>query len=881
MFRVATAVIGLALVLDAGGASRAQTAETAAGLIEQLPAETEGGKEQESVIRALAARGAGGIRETAALLKAPEEGGDAKARYALHGLAVWHGGPRGEAGRAEFVRAVVELVRETDVAWKRAFLVQQLAWVGSDESVAGLVEFVIDDTLGDPALRVLEAAGKPAEKPLLAALDKGKGEARLAVIQALGRIRAAGAVAALRRLVEEEKGAVRLGALEALGNIGDGSVSGMMLKAAAGEGYEKAKATEAVLVLARRLGEAGKMGEAAEIYREVWKGRAWREETHARLHALRGMAESRGPDAMPDVLEAVASDDVALSVAAKDIAVTAPGAEITRWWIGRAQDGRPSARAAALDILKERGDRAALAVMKSSLSAEVESVRLVAIAGAGRLGGAEAVPWLAGLLGSGDEATRKAAGEALLWIPGEAANDAVAAELEGASDSAREVLLGVLGARGAAAHRPKVLGFVRGGKTAGVRVAAIKAMAVLGAFEDLSVMVEAVLKRDGEEEKNAARDSFITISGRQKDRDSCVRLLREAVPGSGVAARCVILGGLPKLGGDAALEGVRREVAHESIEVREAVVRALAAWPDDKPAPDLLELAKGAGEEKHRVLALRGYVRLAGVNKWRPAEETVKMHRAAMAAAARAEDRKLVLSGLGKVGHITALEMAEEYFEDKETKEEAAAAAVGVVTGMRGTDPAKAEGTLKRVLAMTGSEAVRKKAKDALDYLDKYGDYITAWLVSGPYHEKGLDPEKLLDHAFPPEKEGEKGKGWWRPEQDPESEQPYAIDLNKAIWGENCAGYLKTEVWSPRAQPAVLELGSDDGIKVWLNGVVVHTNNAWRGVVAGDDKADVNLKEGWNNLMLKVSQGGGDWGACARFRAPDGGRLEGLRVKPE
>jgi hypothetical protein len=105
------------------------------------------------------------------------------------------------------------------------------------------------------------------------------------------------------------------------------------------------------------------------------------------------------------------------------------------------------------------------------------------------------------------------------------------------------------------------------------------------------------------------------------------------------------------------------------------------------------------------------------------------------------------------------------------------------------------------------------------------------------------------------------------------------MELDKLFGTENSAAYLRTKVWSDKEQKAQLEIGSDDGIKVWLNGQVVHANNATRGVNPGEDKVEVILKQGWNQLLLKVTQGGGEWAVCARLRKTDGSKLEGLKVQ--
>lgn len=100
------------------------------------------------------------------------------------------------------------------------------------------------------------------------------------------------------------------------------------------------------------------------------------------------------------------------------------------------------------------------------------------------------------------------------------------------------------------------------------------------------------------------------------------------------------------------------------------------------------------------------------------------------------------------------------------------------------------------------------------------------------------------------------------------------VNLAKIIGGDNAAAYLFTIIGSDISQKAILEIGSDDGVKVWLSGTVVHTNNASRGVKPGEDKVALDLVEGRNYFLLKVTNGGGDWGACARLTDEKGKPLE-------
>jgi hypothetical protein len=72
-------------------------------------------------------------------------------------------------------------------------------------------------------------------------------------------------------------------------------------------------------------------------------------------------------------------------------------------------------------------------------------------------------------------------------------------------------------------------------------------------------------------------------------------------------------------------------------------------------------------------------------------------------------------------------------------------------------------------------------------------------------------------------------------------------------------------------------LGTDDGVKVWWNGALVHANNTARAVTVNADRVDVALRQGWNTLLLKITQNNQGWGFCVRLTQPDGKRLEGVR----
>jgi hypothetical protein len=84
------------------------------------------------------------------------------------------------------------------------------------------------------------------------------------------------------------------------------------------------------------------------------------------------------------------------------------------------------------------------------------------------------------------------------------------------------------------------------------------------------------------------------------------------------------------------------------------------------------------------------------------------------------------------------------------------------------------------------------------------------------------------------------------------------------------ASYAHVYVYSPTSRPAKLLLGSDDGIKVWLNNVNVLTKDRYGGWIVDQFSVDVSLQAGWNQLLCKISQEGGDYKFSARFTDVNG-----------
>ncbi len=95
------------------------------------------------------------------------------------------------------------------------------------------------------------------------------------------------------------------------------------------------------------------------------------------------------------------------------------------------------------------------------------------------------------------------------------------------------------------------------------------------------------------------------------------------------------------------------------------------------------------------------------------------------------------------------------------------------------------------------------------------------------------------------------------------------------------SAYALINIVSPRERKNVaMGVGSDDSVKIWLNGKVVHINNVNRGTTDVQDLFRVNLKSGDNLLMVKVSDNLWNWGMFFDIYLEAGAFSIALPVKP-
>ena len=129
-----------------------------------------------------------------------------------------------------------------------------------------------------------------------------------------------------------------------------------------------------------------------------------------------------------------------------------------------------------------------------------------------------------------------------------------------------------------------------------------------------------------------------------------------------------------------------------------------------------------------------------------------------------------------------------------------------------------------------------------------YTGYFTDYLVGlGEESKAILEPGQIITYEY-----RKQGKDSIRTKLIME-DLSKIINLEKIIGRfDNKTAYAFCYLNSDKDQTVQILLGSDDGVKVWINGDLVHQNNVYRGLKLGEDNFSAQLRKGLNPVLVKM-----------------------------
>ena len=611
------------------------------------------------------------------------------------------------AARKQIERELLALLKSpTATADCKRVCCRQLVVVGSADAVAVLGPMLTDETLSHMARYALaRLRGPEATRALFGALDKTTGRIRLGIVGSLGDRRESGAVGALQGLATDKDAATAVAAVAALGKIG-GREAYACLRDALGSKEAKLRgaAVDGLLRCAEQFVAGGQTASAKEIYTTLRKPAF---EQHVRTAALRGLVSVGGDEAIAIVMRPLLTNDPGMQSAAVSLIRDIPGAKATKVFAAQLSKLEPAAQALLIAALAERGDPGAGPEVLKLAGSKNAAVRVAALHALGRIGGVAAVPALVRATAAPQREEAGAARNSLVRLAGAEVDKAILGAIDGASPKIRVELIKVLTARRAAGTIAALLKLVHDADE-GVRKEAFKSIGILAGAKAMPDLVALLVQAKGERARTAAERAVLAVAARIEDETQRPAALRAALPKATGAGKASLLRLLARFGGDQSLAAVRKAIDDPDATIRDAAIRSLCNWPDPGPADTLLTITKTTTNNAHRVLALRGYVRLIALPTPRLVDDTLKLFTDTMALAKNDSEKKLILSGMAKVYHPKTLELIQPYLADPALKAEAQVAVDKIKKGMNA--PAKAtasHGANKAHLALDNNPGTR------------------------------------------------------------------------------------------------------------------------------------------------------------------------------
>ncbi len=584
--------------------------------------------------------------------------------------------------RGELEKQLIALVGDKEASFDaRSFACRQLMMMGTAACVPSVATLLPDEKLSHMARYALERMPcAEAGKALRDALGTTKGQTLVGVVNSVGERRDAEATAALVGLLRGGDKDVAEAAARALGKIGGDDAAKALAAARSGaEGRMLHVVNDAYLRCADRYLAEGAKDKAKAIYELLY---AEKEAKNVRAAALRGLVALGGADAIALILKQLRNGDAAMQAAAVALIRDVPGAEATRALADELPKLAPAVEVLVIEALATRGDPAAAPAIVRATGRDDAAVRAAALHALASLGDASTVPLLAKAMLSGAQAEADAARASLNVLKGKGVDEAILAEMKNAEPKGRAELIKSLAARRAEAAVPELLKCAEEDSEE-VRREAFTAIGKLANEKTFPALVALLVKAKGDEALKAAERAVFTVARELKDASARDDALIAALPSATTGGKTALLRTLGKFGGDRALAAVRSQLADKDEAVREAALRTLADWPDAAPADELLNLVKGAKSEVHRVLALRGYVRMLALPSEKPIADVLKSYDEAMKLATKVEEKKMILAGMAELRHPAVLKALQPYAADPALKAEAESAIKRVAEAMK------------------------------------------------------------------------------------------------------------------------------------------------------------------------------------------------------
>ncbi len=646
--------------------------------------------------------------------------------------------PAGSAEPAE--QELISILKSDAAAKEKAITCKKLAVIGTGDATAALGQLLPDPQLSSWARIALEAITDPsADQVLRDALDQVDGRQLVGVINSIGVRQDTDATAGLTQKLAHSDAQIASAAAVALGHIGtDSARKALETSLATGSAELRSAVAEGCILCAEQLLQNGKATQAAELYEKV---RAADVPQQRQLEATRGAILALQSDGLPLLIEQLQSDDQEFFGIGLRTSRELAGEAVTKALVSALEKNTADRQALLMFALSERNDDAVLPVILETAKNGPKTVRPVAVEVLAKAGDVSCVPTLLEIATGADLELAAAAKGALENLADDKVDDEVATRLNSADGPLRLVLIELAGLRRVDAAATLIA--AADDSDAKIRHAALAALGSTIGPDELTVLIKRVVSPKHSEDTEAAQRALRAACIRMPDREACAKDLFSAMSRAPIDAKCALLETIGSVGGETALQSVAAAAQGKQPELRDTASQLLGKWMTADAAPVLFVMAKNESENKYRIRALRGYIRIARQFRL-PDNERMDMCRKALQLADRDAERKLILQVLERYPNGESLAMAVSAAETPSIKTEATNTALAIARKVGGSDV-----DMDKLLQQIGQGPIDLKIikaeygagntfKDVTEVLRKHAGSVPLIVLSSPSYNAAL-----------------------------------------------------------------------------------------------------------------------------------------------
>jgi len=701
-----------------------RTAQTiVADVLAQMPAqETD---RYNTLMNDLATAGEEAVFQLVKMMNAPGKGSNAQVEFALSGLSHFVSAEDKEVQRLKISNAYIKALDMVSDREIKAFIIRQLQIAGKDEAIGKLATFINDESLSGPAVRALVSINTAeACKELLDGLSATKDDkSKKNIITGLAEMKVPAAEAKLLPLLNTGDDDMQKTVLHALSRIGSSaSLKGLSAAAEkAGFAMEKTGATEAYIALIKRILKQGNTKEAEKAAADLMKKAEKAGQRHAREAALEIQMAAKPADVLKLLQNALKDNDRNYRFAAlnftsdyangllfRDFLKTLPKAkaevklDITNWLSQECENKNK----------RELIGHFATELLIEQMKTDDRPLKAASMLVLAKAGGHKGILALTGMLGSDNKENVQMAQEALYFTKGDIAT-AIAPVMANATDDGKIAALKLLAARKAVKYGNIAFDLLETGSPQ-VKTAAYTALKDLVSAKDADKLFTLLENASPEFVPQMQQAVISALSEYPADKQAAFAIERMNKGDQG--KKQLYYAVLSATGDAGALKIITEGFNKESGAAKDAAFEALLGWKDIKVADQLYAISKDATASAYFDRALNRYITLVSDPKLSGADRFKYLNKA-IDLAKTDNQKKAIITQLGRTNTYTGMVLAGKYLDDKPVQQAAAQAVMAIALANKDFTGKNVEELLNKVSAVLDNPDVEYQRQAIRDHL--------------------------------------------------------------------------------------------------------------------------------------------------------------------